>query len=53
MWGGIVELGGFVLETFRYDGLSRIWGLIFIIAAFINGLYGFHERRTGSRMPPA
>lgn len=42
--GGIIELGGFVLETFRYDGLSRIWGLIFIIAAFINGLYGFHEK---------
>ena len=42
--GGIIELGGFTLETFRFDGLSRIWGLIFIIAAFINGLYGLHEK---------
>tara|TARA_R110000868_G_scaffold11516_4_gene56334 strand:- start:18732 stop:20459 length:1728 start_codon:yes stop_codon:yes gene_type:complete len=42
--GGILELGGFTLETFRFDGLSRIWGLIFIIAAFINGLYGLHEK---------
>ncbi|OLF72316.1 cation:proton antiporter [Maricaulis sp. W15] len=42
--GGIIELGGFRLETFRFDGLSRIWGLIFIIAAFINGLYGLHEK---------
>ncbi|MFY0637037.1 Na(+)/H(+) antiporter subunit D [Maricaulis maris] len=42
--GGIIELGGFTLETFRFDGLSRIWGLIFIIAAFINALYGLHEK---------
>ena len=42
--GGIIELGGFTLETFRYDGLSRIWGLIFIIAAFINALYGLHSK---------
>lgn len=42
--GGVFEFGGFVLETYRFDGLSRIWGLVFIIAAFINGLYGLHER---------
>lgn len=42
--GGLIELGGFTMETFRFDGLSRIWGLIFIIAAFINGLYGLHEK---------
>lgn len=42
--GGIIELGGFTLETFRFDGLSRIWGLIFIIAAFINALYGLHSK---------
>ncbi|MEP3072374.1 MAG: Na(+)/H(+) antiporter subunit D [Maricaulis sp.] len=42
--GGIIELGGFTLETFRYDGLSRIWGLIFIIAAFINALYSLHSK---------
>ncbi len=32
------------LTTFRFDGLSRIWGLIFIIAAFINALFALHER---------
>ncbi|MHA6289226.1 Na(+)/H(+) antiporter subunit D [Maricaulis sp. CAU 1757] len=42
--GGIIEMGGFTLETFRFDGLSRIWGLIFIIAAFINAVYGLHEK---------
>ena len=41
---GIIEMAGFTLETFRYDGLSRIWGLVFIIAAFINALYGLHEK---------
>lgn len=50
--GGIIELGGFTLETFRYDGLSRIWGLIFIIAAFINALYGLHSKDRWA-MPPA
>ena len=42
--GGIIEIAGFTLETFRYDGLSRIWGLIFIIAGFINAIYGLHEK---------
>lgn len=41
---GIIEFGGFTLETFRYDPLSRIWGLVFIIAAFINAIYGLHEK---------
>jgi multicomponent Na+:H+ antiporter subunit D len=41
---GIIEFGGFTLETFRYDHLSRIWSLIFIIAAFLNALYGLHEK---------
>ncbi|MBR9826765.1 MAG: Na(+)/H(+) antiporter subunit D [Alphaproteobacteria bacterium] len=41
---GIIEFGGFTLETFRYDNLSRIWSFVFILAAFINGLYGLHER---------
>ncbi|MEC9250008.1 MAG: Na(+)/H(+) antiporter subunit D [Pseudomonadota bacterium] len=41
---GLIEFGGFTLETFRYDNLSRIWSLVFIIAAFINGLYGLHEK---------
>ncbi|WP_339748467.1 Na(+)/H(+) antiporter subunit D [uncultured Maricaulis sp.] len=41
---GVVEFGGFTLETLRYDAISRIWSLIFIIAAFLNGLYGLHEK---------
>lgn len=41
---GVIEFGGFTLETLRYDEMSRIWGLIFIIAAFLNGLYGLHEK---------
>lgn len=41
---GVVEFGGFTLETLRYDSISRIWSLIFIIAAFLNGLYGLHEK---------
>jgi multicomponent Na+:H+ antiporter subunit D len=41
---GVIEFGGFTLETFRYDAMSRIWSLIFIIAAFLNGLYGLHEK---------
>lgn len=41
---GVVEFGGFTLETLRFDGYSRIWSLIFIIAAFLNGLYGLHEK---------
>lgn len=42
--GGVIELGPFVLETFRFDGLSRIWGLVFIIAGFINAIYGLHQK---------
>jgi multicomponent Na+:H+ antiporter subunit D len=42
--GGLIELGGFTLETFRFDPLSRIWSLVFIIAAFLNALYGLHEK---------
>ena len=41
---GVVEFGGFTLETLRFDAYSRIWSLIFIIAAFLNGLYGLHEK---------
>lgn len=39
----IPELGG-QLELFRFDGLSRIWGLVFIIAAFLNALYSLKEQ---------
>ncbi|MBL4596398.1 MAG: Na(+)/H(+) antiporter subunit D [Robiginitomaculum sp.] len=42
--GGIhIAAIGLDLEPFRFDGLSRIWALIFIIAAFINALYALHD----------
>ncbi len=41
---GVVTLGGFTLETLRFDPLSRIFGLVFIIAAFLNGVYALHDR---------
>jgi multicomponent Na+:H+ antiporter subunit D len=44
-YGGIhIAAIGLDLEPFRFDGLSRIWALIFIIAAFINAIYSLHER---------
>jgi len=41
---GVLDLGPVVLETFRFDGLSRVWALVFVLIAFINGIYAFHER---------
>lgn len=41
---GLIELGPVVLETFRFDSLSRIWALVFLIAAFVNGIYSIHDR---------
>jgi multicomponent Na+:H+ antiporter subunit D len=41
---GVFEVAGFELVTFRFDGLSRVFGLVFIIACFLNGLYALHER---------
>ena len=44
-YGGIhIAAIGLDLQPFRFDGLSRIWALIFIIAAFINAIYSLHER---------
>jgi multicomponent Na+:H+ antiporter subunit D len=40
----IIELGPLTLETFRYDALSRIWALVFLLAAFLNGIYALHAR---------
>ncbi len=39
-----IDTIGAGIQTFRFDGLSRIWGLIFIIAAFLNALYALHDR---------
>jgi len=41
---GVIELGPLTLETFRYDALSRVWALVFILIAFINSIYALHER---------
>lgn len=43
---GVIELSGLTLETLRFDPLSRIFGLIFIIAAFLNGVYALHDRNA-------
>ncbi|MCG8440574.1 MAG: hypothetical protein MI723_02080, partial [Caulobacterales bacterium] len=41
---GIIAVGDLTLTTFRYDGLSSIFALVFIIATFLNGVYALHER---------
>jgi multicomponent Na+:H+ antiporter subunit D len=41
---GVYNIAGFLFETYRFDNLSRVWGLIFLIAAFLNGVYALHER---------
>ena len=45
---GLIDLGPFTLETFRYDSLSRIWALVFLLISFINGVYALHERSRWS-----
>ncbi|WP_019961384.1 Na(+)/H(+) antiporter subunit D [Woodsholea maritima] len=41
---GVVEMAGLSFETYRLDNISRVWGLVFIIAAFLNGIYAWHEK---------
>lgn len=45
---GLVELGPLTLETFRFDNLSRVWALVFLIASFLNGIYSIHDRSRWS-----
>jgi len=40
---GLFEFLGFQLETFRLDGLSRIFAIIFILATGLNVIYAWHE----------
>lgn len=47
---GVFDVAGYEFETFRYDPLSRVWGFIFILISFLNGIYALHER---SRMSDA
>ena len=42
--GGFLPFGENTLVTYRADSLSRIWAYIFCFAAFLNGLYSWHER---------
>lgn len=44
---GRVEIAQFTLDTFRYDGLSRVFGLIFIVATALNTIYAWHDRDRG------
>lgn len=41
---GIVEMAGFSFETYRFDPLSRVWGLVFILVIFLNSIYALHDR---------
>jgi multicomponent Na+:H+ antiporter subunit D len=38
-----VELSGLVLEPLRLDALAFPFALVFLIAAFLNGIYGLHN----------
>jgi len=41
---GVIDVAGFELQTYRFDGLARVFGLVFIFATFLNGLFSLHER---------
>ncbi len=41
-----VEFFGFILDLMRVDKLSRVFGLIFCLAAFLGNLYAWHVRDT-------
>jgi len=43
---GRVQVMGLSLITLRVDGLSLLFGYIFLIAAFLGGLYALHVRDT-------
>ncbi|MEN8722815.1 MAG: Na(+)/H(+) antiporter subunit D [Alphaproteobacteria bacterium] len=45
---GDYEMMGMVLETYRLDQLSFVFGLIFHIAAFLGILYALHLKDTAS-----
>ncbi|MBE9476396.1 MAG: Na(+)/H(+) antiporter subunit D, partial [Proteobacteria bacterium] len=47
-FGNFVQVGffGFELELMRIDGLSRIFTMVFCLAAFLGNLYAWHVRDT-------
>ena len=40
------QIFGYTLTLLRVDSLSLVFGTIFLIAAFLNVIYGLHERDT-------
>ncbi|MFK7988835.1 MAG: Na(+)/H(+) antiporter subunit D [Sandaracinaceae bacterium] len=44
------SIAGFDLEVVRVDRLSRIFGMVFHIAAFLGSVYAWHVKRTGELM---
>jgi multicomponent Na+:H+ antiporter subunit D len=45
-----VDFFGFTLELMRVDRLSRIFALVFCLAAFLGNLYAWHLRDTGQQV---
>ncbi len=41
-----MDMLGMTLEVLRVDGLSRVWGYIFNIAAFLSMLFAWHDKDT-------
>ncbi len=41
-----MDMLGMTLEVLRVDGLSRVWGYIFNIAAFLAMLFAWHDKDT-------
>ncbi|RJS93128.1 Na(+)/H(+) antiporter subunit D [Salinisphaera sp. Q1T1-3] len=41
---GTVSMFGHELSTLRVDGLSRLWGAIFLLSAALTGLYGLNVK---------
>lgn len=40
---GLISIAELTLVTFRFDGLSRIFALVFLVATILNTLYSWHE----------
>src|SRR5690606_12793293 len=42
--GGVIDVAGVEIATYRLDRLSYPFGLIFILAAFLMAVFAWHER---------
>lgn len=47
---GVVDFMGLTLVTLRVDRWSTLFGLIFLIAAVISGIYAWHVRNAGQQV---